>query len=115
MVLDNGGDDFVSLREIIVHVDVPEPFRHTTPTINLLLRQFIDIVADFLMGDQHKMELEFTAPSTLLREVLQHLGVRHRCAYDIRFKELRELVIHDIALRTLPLLPVLLRLLRERL
>ena len=74
MVLDNRGDNLVSLREIIVHMDVTEPLRHPTPAIHFLLRQLIDKVANFLMGDQHKMKLEFAAPSTLLRKVLQHLS-----------------------------------------
>ena len=57
MVPDNRGDNLVSLREVIVHMDMTEPLRHTTPSIYLLLRQFINIVADLLMGNEHKMEL----------------------------------------------------------
>ena len=73
-----------------------EPLRDATPTIYLLLRQLVNVVADFLMGDQHDVHLEFSATITLFRKVLQHFCIADRSIGYIGFEVFGELIVDEI-------------------
>lgn len=47
--LDDRCNNLVGLRKVIVQVDMSESFRNTTPAIDLLLGQSVDIVCNLLM------------------------------------------------------------------
>ena len=94
--LDDRRNNLVGLRKVIVQVDMSESFRNTTPAIDLLLRQTVDIVCDFLMGNQHQVHLIFSASIAFFCKVLKHLSIAYRCLRNVCFQILAELIVDDI-------------------
>ena len=76
-----------------------EPLRNTAPAIDFLLWQSVNIIGNFLVGNQHKVHLTCATTITLFCEILKHLCVADRCLRDIGFKVLTELIVYDIYTR----------------
>lgn len=95
-LLYHGGDDFVGLGKVVVQQDVLEPLGDAPPAVHLLLGQTVYVVADFLVADEHQVQLLASAAVTFLRKVLQHLGVAHRGLGDVGLQILAELVVHYV-------------------
>ena len=97
--LDDCCNNLVGLRKVIVQVDMSESFRNTTPAIDLLLGQSVDIVCNLLMGNQHQVHLIFSASIAFFCKVLKHLSIAYRCLRNVCFQILAELIVDDIDTR----------------
>ena len=76
ILLNNGRNDFIHLRKVIMKSSVLKAAGYTSPTIYLLLRKIVvDIVRNILVADKHKVHLFLTTANTFLCEILQEFNI----------------------------------------
>ena len=97
ILLNNGRNDFIHLRKVIMKGGVFKAAGYTSPTIYLLLRKIVvDIVRNILVADKHKVHLLLTAAHTLLCKILQELNIADGCIAYARLKIFTEFVINNV-------------------
>ena len=94
--LNNRCNDFIGLGKVVVKVNMLEPLRNTAPAVHFLFWEFVNIVCNFFVANQHQMELKCTTAVAFLGKILQHFGIADGCLGDAGFQVFAEFVIYNI-------------------